>query len=118
MQSAGAALPVLHELPVGQPVHSEAADRLVELEYEPAGHGSGADAPSGQYDPASHATQPVEPVSFWNVPPEQASQVAYPVVGAKLPALHGVGAKLPVLHEWPDQHAVHSTAAPRSVAAE
>ena len=40
--------PVLHALPTSQAVHSAELDRFAALEYEPAGHGSSADAPSGQ----------------------------------------------------------------------
>ena len=47
----GEAEPVAHELPAGHGAHSAAAARSVALEYEPAGHGSTALAPSGQKPP-------------------------------------------------------------------
>lgn len=38
------------------------------LEYEPLVHGSAADAPSAQYEPAGHRSHAVLPASFWKVP--------------------------------------------------
>ena len=46
--AVGAATPVEQKLPAGQSVHSPASVRLVAFEKEPASHGSGAVAPSGQ----------------------------------------------------------------------
>ena len=54
--------------PGGHEVHCDAADRPVALEYVPVGHGTGTDVPSGQYDPATHGSHAVLPVSFWKVP--------------------------------------------------
>ena len=39
------------------------------LPYVVARHGSAADAPIGQNDPAKHALHSVLPSSSWNVPP-------------------------------------------------
>ena len=49
--------PVEHALPAGQAVHSAADVRLVAFEYEPSSHGSGALAPSMQYEPSVHVSQ-------------------------------------------------------------
>ena len=61
----GATLPVEHEWPTGHAVQLSACHRSVPLEYEPDGHGSGADAPSAQYDPATHAKHAVLPLALW-----------------------------------------------------
>ena len=44
----GSVEPVVQWLPLGHGVHSEDALSAVELEYDPATHGSGAAAPSAQ----------------------------------------------------------------------
>ena len=41
-----------------------ACHRSVPLEYEPDGHGSGADAPSAQNEPATHAAHAVAPLEL------------------------------------------------------
>ena len=41
-----------------------ACHKSVPLEYEPDGHGSGADAPSAQNDPATHAEHAVAPLEL------------------------------------------------------
>ena len=65
MLAFGATVPGLHSvwcvLPVGAKwplavgVHSAALVRLIEAEYEPSLHDSGADAPIRQYEPSSHS---------------------------------------------------------------
>ena len=60
----GTVLPVEHAWPTGQPVQLSACHRSVSLEYEPEGHGSGADAPSAQNDPATHAEHAVAPLAL------------------------------------------------------
>lgn len=40
--------PVEQDEPTGHAVHSEAAPKPAALEYDPLGHGSAADEPSGQ----------------------------------------------------------------------
>ena len=61
----GTVLPVEHEWPALHAVQLSACHRSVPLEYEPDGHGSGADAPSAQYDPATHAAHAVLPLALW-----------------------------------------------------
>jgi hypothetical protein len=61
---------------------------LVALEYEPAAHGSGALAPSGQYEPGSQATHACSPSSGWYLPAAHLSHVAMLAVGATVPGLH------------------------------
>ena len=60
-QGVGAVLPVEHAWPTGHAVQLSACHKSVPLEYEPDGHGSGADAPSAQNDPATHAEHAVAP---------------------------------------------------------
>ena len=60
----GAVLPVEHEWPTEQAVQLSDCHRSVPLEYEPDGHGSGADAPSAQNDPATHAEHAVAPLEL------------------------------------------------------
>ena len=45
--------PVPHAWPTVQLEHCSALERFVALPYVPAKHASGADAPDGQYEPAS-----------------------------------------------------------------
>ena len=61
----GTVLPVEHEWPFEHAVQLSACHRSVLLEYEPDGHGSGADAPSAQNDPATHAAHAVMPLELW-----------------------------------------------------
>ena len=61
----GTVLPVEHEWPTLHAVQLSECRRLVLLEYDPDGHGSGADAPSGQNDPASHTKHAVSPLLSW-----------------------------------------------------
>ena len=58
-------LPVEHEWPTEHAVQLSACHRSVPLEYEPDGHGSGADAPSAQNEPATHAAHAVAPLELW-----------------------------------------------------
>ena len=53
LQAEGIVEPVPHAWPTVQLKHCSALDRFVALLYVPAKHASGADAPAGQYDPAS-----------------------------------------------------------------
>ena len=82
-------------------MHSLALVRLVESEYEPASHGSGALAPSGQYEPGSQATHVCSPSLGWYVPAAQLSHVALPASGWTVPGLHLVCSVLPVGEKWP-----------------
>ena len=61
----GTVLPVEHEWPALHAVQLSACHRSVPLEYEPDGHGSGADAPSAQNEPATHAAHAVAPLELW-----------------------------------------------------
>ena len=63
--AVGVTLPVEHAWPTGHAVQLSACHRSVPLEYEPDGHGSGADAPSAQNEPATHAAHAVAPLELW-----------------------------------------------------
>ena len=49
-------------------MHSLALVRLIAFEYDPAAHGSGALAPSGQYEPGSQAAHSCSPSLDWYLP--------------------------------------------------
>ena len=76
----------------------------------PSLHGSGADAPSGQYEPGAHTWHSVPPDAFMNLPAAQLSHLGCLLLGCTVPALHGVCAVLPVGAKWPASVAVHSSA--------
>ena len=114
-QSVCVVAPVEHDEPAGQSVHSPADVRLVELEYEPASHGSAALAPAGQYEPLSHARQLSVFALGWYVPPAHAVHSAARVEPLYVPAAQGRAAVAPVEHEAPTGQSVHSVAAPRLV---
>ena len=44
-------------------MHWSALVRFVAFEYVPSAHGSGADAPNGQYDPGTQGSHAVRPVA-------------------------------------------------------
>ena len=61
LHGAGTTEPVTQKPPGGHATHPDALDRPLTLEYEPAGHDSRADAPSGQKLPAPQIWQAVAP---------------------------------------------------------
>ena len=81
----------------------------------PAGHGSGSAAPSGQKEPATHATQPDSPLDGWCVPASQLAHTDSPVASLYVPGAHSIGAVLAVPQLLPTVHSVHSPAPPRLV---
>ena len=93
--------PAAQEAPTGQAVHSAALIRFATFEYEPAGHGSSADAPSGQKLPPLQALHVTAPSSSWNEPAghlvqEPALDASLNVPAAQLEALlEPVGLKEP-----------------------
>ena len=89
-------LPVGAKWPASVSVHSSALARLVASEYEPSLHGSGALAPSGQYEPGSHAAHAFLPSRGWYVPAKHLSHAPLPASGWTVPGLHAVCSVLPV----------------------
>ena len=81
-------LPVGAKWPASVSVHSAALGRLEAFEYVPSAHGSGALAPSGQYEPGSHATHARSPSSGWYLPATHLSHVAMLAFGVTVPGLH------------------------------
>ena len=78
-------------------MHSAALVRLVALECVPSVHGSGADAPSEQNEPGSHASHASLPASRWTDPAAQLTQAPMLALGATVPGLHSVCCVLPVV---------------------
>ena len=118
LQSVIALEPVEHECPAVHSVHSVSLVRSIADENVPAVHGSAAEAPSGQYEPAMHCSQPVWPALPCCVPAAHGSHDGCPSEAVKLPGVHGVGSTAPVEHDEPVGQLVHSSLSPRSVALE
>ena len=73
----GSTEPVAHAAPAGHSTQSswEVIARVsVVFWWWPEGHGSGADAPSAQYEPAVQSRHAVLPLSFMNLPATQSMQ--------------------------------------------
>ena len=107
-------LPVGAKWPASVSTHSLSLVRFVAFEYEPFAHGSGALAPSGQYDPGSQATHACLPSARWNVPAAHLSHVGLPASGWTVPALHLVCSVLPAGAKWPASVPVRASARERS----
>ena len=101
-------LPVGAKWPGSVLVQSLALVRLVAFEYEPSLHGSGALAPSGQYEPGLQATHVWLPSSGWYLPAAHLSHVALPVSGWTVPGLQLLGFSAPVPHADPAGHSTQS----------
>jgi len=105
-------LPVGAKWPSSVALHSSALVRLVAFEYEPSSHGSGALAPSGQYEPGSQARHACSPSSGWYLPAAHPSQKAAPEAAATKPAeqfLQSAGSELPWIGlAFPGAHAWHA----------
>ena len=97
--------PVEHDEPAGQAVHWPAAPNPNSLLNEPSLHGSGAEAPSSQYEPGVHSKQAVRPLSFMNRPASHLAQLSCPPSGCTVPGLHSVGSTEPAEHNAPGGHA-------------
>ena len=67
-----------------------------------------ADAPSAQYEPASHATHAVCCGCSWYVPAAHLSHAPCATAGCTVPGLHAVGCSAPVLQKKPAAHLRHS----------
>ena len=107
LHSLCASEPVEHEEPAGQAVHWLAAARPGVLLKEPSVHGSGAEAPASQYEPATHSKHAVLPLSFMNLPATQSGQSFCPPSGCTVPGLQRVCTSEPVEHEEPEGQAEH-----------
>ena len=82
--------PVEHDEPAGQAVHWPSLPRPDVLLNDPSLHGSGADAPASQYEPAVHSKQDVSPCPDWYVPASHIAHVPCCAAGCSVPGLHGL----------------------------
>ena len=104
--SVWASEPVEHDEPAGHAVHWPLLPRPGVLLNVPSLQGSGAAAPSSQYDPATHPKHAVWPLTFMNLPAAHLSQLPLAAAGCTVPGLHGVastdpdGQKAPSGHSW------------------
>ena len=67
--------PVEHDEPAGHSVHWPLLPSPLLLLKLPAAHGSGADAPASQYEPAAHSRHAVAPLALMNEPALQLAHV-------------------------------------------
>ena len=74
----------------------------------PEGHGSAADPPRGQYDPATHAEHDVCPAIPWYVPASHGSHTPCPGCGCTVPGLHSAGSAAPVEQKDPEGQTLQS----------
>ena len=77
-------------------MQSEAAPSPVELEKVPSTHGRAAEAPSAQYDPATHVAHAVFPDDSWYLPAAHLEHDPWPVDGCTVPGEHSVELVAPV----------------------
>ena len=78
--------------------------------YRPEGHGSAAEAPDMQKDPAGHSKHAVRPDSSWYLPTSHLSHVPCPSKGCTVPGLHTAASTAPVEQKVPGGQATHSSA--------
>ena len=88
---------------------------IVPFWWRPDGHGSAADAPASQYEPATHSKHAVSPGPCWYLPASHLTHVRWFEAGCTVPGLHGVCSSEPVEHDEPAGQAVHWAAAPSPV---
>jgi len=86
LQLVGASEPATQNAPGGHGSQSAARLRLLAEEKEPAEHGSGEEAPAGQYEPGSQSLHAVLLREAWKVPALHAMHVAW---FSYVPGLHG-----------------------------
>ena len=94
LHGIGCVAPVLQLLPGGQCLQPASEVSPKDDEKRPDGHGSAADAPSTQYEAASHATHAVLPPFSWYVPAAHLLHEPCSVAFCTVPALHGVGCEV------------------------
>ena len=112
---AAAVEPVAQDDPSGQSVHSLELVRFATFEYEPAGHGSSADAPSGQKLPPLHGLHATAPSSSWNEPAGHLVHEPASDSSMNVPAAQSVELLEPVGLNDPGVERVHCAALDKSV---
>ena len=100
---------------MGHAEQSVALFRLATFEYEPAGHGSSADAPSGQKLPPLQGLQPTAPSSSWNEPAGHLVHEPASSSSLYVPAAQSVELLEPVGEKLPGVELVHCIALDKSV---
>ena len=113
--SACAVDPVAQADPVGHSVHSAELVRFGTFEYEPAGHGSSADAPSGQKLPPLQDLHDTAPSRSWNEPAGHLVQEPASSSSLYVPAAQSVELLEPVGLNDPGVELVHCVALDKSV---
>ena len=83
---------------------------MIVIKCLPLAHGSGADAPGGHTDPASHRRHDVAFGSGWYVPPPHGAHSDAPNEAETEPGEHGAGATEPVGLALPGGLGRHSEA--------
>ena len=81
------------------------------LLYEPSKHGSAAEEPSAQNEPAMHVLHAVSPAPSWKVPLAHLSHEPWPFCGWIVPGLHSTGVAAPVEQKEPSVHSRQSVSA-------
>ena len=116
LHAVGSAAPVEQNDPDGHATQSSSLviDRLsaviVAFWWRPDGHGSAADAPASQYEPATHSKHAVSPGPCWYLPATHLAHVPCSVAGCTVPGLHAVGCAAPVEQNEPAGQPMHSSA--------
>ena len=87
---------VEHDGPSGHAVHCSAKPRPSTLLKVPSWHGSAADAPSPQYEPATHSTHAVAPASAWYLPTAHLAHGPAAAVAAPCPDCTALASSLPL----------------------
>ena len=96
-------------------MHSAELVRFATFEYEPAGHGSSAEAPSGQKLPPLHALHVTAPSSSWNEPAGHLVHEPASDSSMNVPAAQSVELLEPVGLNEPGVELVHCAALDRFV---
>ena len=96
-------------------MHSAELVRFATFEYEPAGHGSSAEAPSGQKLPPLHALHVTAPSSSWNEPAGHLVHEPASDSSMNVPAAQSVELLEPVGLNEPGVELLQSEALDRSV---
>ena len=100
LHCVGSAAPVEQKAPAGHSTQSSSlvierlSAAIVPFWWRPDGHGSDAEAPAAQYEPAGQTSHAVCPLAPWKVPAGQ-SVVSDALRRQKPPRLHGRGCEAP-----------------------
>ena len=112
LQLIGASEPVEQKAPASHGVHCLLLTSPGVLLYEPSKHGSAADEPSAQNEPAKQEKHAVAPLAFMKEPPSHLSQTPCLSAGCTVPGLHGVWTSEPVEQDDPAGQSSHSLLLP------